>query len=537
MNSIQFITNQVDRVIGTPPASPRRSASTNSIYPSNKTSAYSDSTNNRGDKSNTFRQDESTPLLPGGMKRSVSMYPSVSLNHLTSSSTPGPRPDHQPSSYPQDDEEKKQQHSDIYTIKEHLILRVLLFIPRLLYRLILAPFVWLAAGYQAIFNTHPQQNAEQQQYSSSFYLTDSNDKSAYKSIFGSFFNSLSKSDTSPKQEAASALLAPEKNSSSTRELHHKVSKSITDNRSLFNLLEDPSAGTDAVSASNSLLSRSLRSPYSSINNSFRPNSSGDSLSGAPAKPSKRRVKAPIAYALRYPRALAPPRPLLSLFGKKSLKEKKTLVLDLDETLIHSLSRSTGFSQGHMVEVKLQNSSFATLYNVLKRPYCDEFLEKVSQWYNLVIFTASVQAYADPMIDWLEKDRKYFCQRFYRQHCTLHTSAKTSPSSTPSSSSSSSATTNPNNLLGSLTPASSQPDSYGYIKDLTRVEPDLSKVLLIDNSPVSYLNQATNAIGIEGWINDPSDNCLLTLIPLLSALRFSTDVRSILGLKSGEAMFM
>ena len=67
----------------------------------------------------------------------------------------------------------------------------------------------------------------------------------------------------------------------------------------------------------------------------------------------------------------------------------------------------------MVEVKLGNKSFATLYNVLKRPYCDKFLETVSQWYNLVVFTASIQEYADPMIDWLEKDRKYFCQRFYR----------------------------------------------------------------------------------------------------------------------------
>lgn len=179
-------------------------------------------------------------------------------------------------------------------------------------------------------------------------------------------------------------------------------------------------------------------------------------------------------------------------------KKKTLVLDLDETLIHSLSRAPGFSQGQMVEVKL-HTQYTTLYTVLKRPFCDEFLEAVSQWYNLVIFTASVQAYADPMIDWLERDRKYFVQRYYRQHCTQ----------TP----------------------------MGYVKNLGVVDTDLSNVLIIDNSPISYLRNESNGIGIEGWINDPSDSSLLALIPFLSAIRFTTDVRSILGLKSGDAAFI
>ena len=80
------------------------------------------------------------------------------------------------------------------------------------------------------------------------------------------------------------------------------------------------------------------------------------------------------------------------------------------------------------------------------------------------------------------------------------------------------------------------DSYGYVKDLALVESDLSKVLIIDNSAISYLNHETNAISIEGWINDPSDTSLLSLIPLLSSLRFATDVRTVLGMKAGESMF-
>ena len=142
------------------------------------------------------------------------------------------------------------------------------------------------------------------------------------------------------------------------------------------------------------------------------------------------------------------------------------------------------STGHMVEVRLGTGPVPTsqpgsagsthvqppligpgvpiLYYVHERPGCHEFLRKVSKWYNLVVFTASVQEYADPVIDWLERERRYFGMgggssggsgnmatgRFYRQHCTLRNGA--------------------------------------YIKDLAQVEPDLSRVMILDNSPMSYI---------------------------------------------------
>ena len=65
----------------------------------------------------------------------------------------------------------------------------------------------------------------------------------------------------------------------------------------------------------------------------------------------------------------------------------------------------------------------------------------------MIFTASVQEYADPVIDWLEAERKIFKARYYRQHCTIENGA--------------------------------------YIKDLSVVERDLGKVCILDNSPISY----------------------------------------------------
>ena len=235
---------------------------------------------------------------------------------------------------------------------------------------------------------------------------------------------------------------------------------------------------------------------------------------------------------KYPHAPAPPRPLIprrqpSYTAPVSQRSsatiaQKTLVIDLDETLIHSLAKGGHMSSGHMVEVKLSHpaaynglslgSQHPILYYVHKRPHCDDFLRKVCKWYNLVVFTASVQEYADPVIDWLEQERKYFSARYYRQHCTFRNGA--------------------------------------YIKDLSSVEPDLSRVVILDNSPLSYifhegmatiyvaqigvLTPADNAIPIEGWINDPTDNDLLHLIPLLEALQYVTDVRALLALRRGEA---
>ena len=169
---------------------------------------------------------------------------------------------------------------------------------------------------------------------------------------------------------------------------------------------------------------------------------------------------------KYSEAPAPPRPLVprrqpsypSQPPANSRFAQKTLVIDLDETLIHSLAKGGRMSSGHMVEVKLNSTvgiggttlspQHPILYYVHKRPHCDDFLRRICKWYNLVVFTASVQEYADPVIDWLEQERKFFSARFYRQHCTFRNGA--------------------------------------YIKDLSSVEPDLRRVMILDNSPLSYI---------------------------------------------------
>ena len=47
----------------------------------------------------------------------------------------------------------------------------------------------------------------------------------------------------------------------------------------------------------------------------------------------------------------------------------------------------------------------------------------------------------------------------------------------------------------------------------------------------YLYVTVNGIPIEGWTHDPSDEALLDLLPVLDSLRFTSDVRRVLGIRS------
>lgn len=101
-------------------------------------------------------------------------------------------------------------------------------------------------------------------------------------------------------------------------------------------------------------------------NEYSSKSSKSSSVKSPTSPSN-------SSALRltkYPRSTGPPQPLLA-----KNPPQKTLILDLDETLIHSLSKGGRLTSGHMVEVKLEGQH-PILYYVHKRPYCEEFLRKV-----------------------------------------------------------------------------------------------------------------------------------------------------------------
>eukprot|EP01135_Chromosphaera_perkinsii_P006631 Nk52_evm33s554 gene=Nk52_evmTU33s554 len=171
-------------------------------------------------------------------------------------------------------------------------------------------------------------------------------------------------------------------------------------------------------------------------------------------------------------------------------KKKILVLDLDETLIHSSVKDVNVQYDLKIEIFINR--MACLFYVYKRPYVDFFLETVQQWYNLVIFTASIKEYGCPVIDSLDAGKGLFQRRYYRESC-IH-------------------------------------EGGSFIKDLKLIDPDLRNIMIIDNSPAAYAFQQENAIPIESWMDNPNDEALLDLLPFLDALRFSEDVRSVLSLR-------
>ncbi|XP_055515017.1 CTD nuclear envelope phosphatase 1-like isoform X2 [Leucoraja erinacea] len=133
-------------------------------------------------------------------------------------------------------------------------------------------------------------------------------------------------------------------------------------------------------------------------------------------------------------------------------KKKILVLDLDETLIHShhdgVLKPTvrpGTPPDFMLKVLVDRQPIR--FFVHKRPHVDFFLEVASQWYELVIFTASMEIYGAAVADKLDNNKKILNRRYYRQHCTLE--------------------------LGS------------YVKDLAAIHNDLSSIVILDNSPSAY----------------------------------------------------
>ena len=167
--------------------------------------------------------------------------------------------------------------------------------------------------------------------------------------------------------------------------------------------------------------------------------------------------------------------------------KKTLVLDLDETLVHSSTEKPFPNQKNIIlNLKIKNKPYK-IYAIL-RPYLDFFLKEMSVYYNLYIFTASLSQYSTALLNILDKNR-LIIRSFNREHCQY---------------------------------------KFGlYFKDLSIFNIDYKNIIIIDNNPVSYALNKSNGIPIQTWIDDPHDKELIKLIPLLKYLSKVDDVRIML----------
>ena len=167
---------------------------------------------------------------------------------------------------------------------------------------------------------------------------------------------------------------------------------------------------------------------------------------------------------------------------KEFINKKTLILDLDETLVHS-----SFTPFEKSDIVLEVDFEGVMYNiyVLVRPFVKEFLMKVAKYFELVIFTASIPKYASPLLDILDKE-KNIKHRLFREHCTS---------------------------INEL-----------YIKDLKRLNRPLKDLIIVDNSPLAYAFNEENGLPIKTWYDDTNDTELNKILPLLIFLSKVKDVR-------------
>ena len=93
--------------------------------------------------------------------------------------------------------------------------------------------------------------------------------------------------------------------------------------------------------------------------------------------------------------------------------KKTLVLDLDETLVHSSFKPID-NPDIILPVEIEGS-ICNIF-ILVRPGVSQFLKRMIKHYEVTIFTASLSKYAEPLVDIIDPDR--ICSfRLFREHCT------------------------------------------------------------------------------------------------------------------------
>jgi Dullard-like phosphatase family protein len=170
--------------------------------------------------------------------------------------------------------------------------------------------------------------------------------------------------------------------------------------------------------------------------------------------------------------------------------KKTLILDLDETLIHS--DIDFYYQNHDYVLKFKNDDFSeNIIPLFVRPFMKEFLEFASNHFEVICFTASCKYYADAILDYIEKGKHIFSKRLYRESCLfIHPGI--------------------------------------YIKDLSVLKDrDPQNIVIVDNSLFSFANNLSNGILISSFYNDSNDTVLYHLQNYLQDMILSAeDVRTV-----------
>ena len=166
--------------------------------------------------------------------------------------------------------------------------------------------------------------------------------------------------------------------------------------------------------------------------------------------------------------------------------RKTLVLDLDETLV-CCSLQPQFKPDLILPVAMQDKD--AFISLKKRPGLDLFLKTVSALFELVVFTASRARYAETVIAAIDPKGR-INHTLFREHC--------------------------------------QRVETGFVKDLSKLGRNLNEVIIIDvtstqNSPIAYSLQPQNSLAVSSFFGEEGDKELTGLLPVLRALSQAEDI--------------
>lgn len=170
------------------------------------------------------------------------------------------------------------------------------------------------------------------------------------------------------------------------------------------------------------------------------------------------------------------------------KHKKTLVFDMDETLIHC-NESTDMPADVVLPIIFPNGEVVQA-GINVRPYALEILRELSAYYEIVVFTASHACYANVVLDYLDPHEQYIEHRLFRDSCVVT-------------------------------------EEGVHIKDLRVIgNRNIKDVILIDNAAYSFGFQIENGIPIIPFYDNKADQELRHLIPYLKFLSSVEDLREI-----------
>ncbi|KAK9153499.1 hypothetical protein Sjap_000979 [Stephania japonica] len=199
---------------------------------------------------------------------------------------------------------------------------------------------------------------------------------------------------------------------------------------------------------------------------------------------------------------------LPLVCAEDAGERLTIVLDLDETLVCAYETSSlpstlkhqateaGLKWFELECVssdkEIDGQPKVNHVTVFERPRLKEFLKQSSEFADLVLFTAGLEGYARPLVDRIDVEN-CFSLRLYR-------------------------------------PSTSSTQYREHVKDLSCISKDLSRIVIVDNNPFSFLLQPLNGIPCVPFsAGHPFDDQQLmdVLLPLLKHLSTLNDVRPML----------